>query len=231
MLHRVSNSHTLPLLLLVIPVTFFAKIMAKFPIAFWVERIKKEILWFKNKEMSICSAGETSGPGWVHGGVVEFACRECAGCEWPCRSPDKDTPLQLICTLWRCLKRDIWETADRCDKGGYDSSLCLAFLSSFASIPPACCLSVSSLCVSYSPPPPPPLPPYIFSFLPPPALPSLLVMAVPDTSVQSAKCHITETEISTWQSIWQRNDREEGRCACLVVLKGAVSITKYRTLR
>lgn len=56
-------------------------------------------------------------------------------------------------------------------------------------------------------------------------------MAVPDTSVQSAKCHITETEISTWQSIWQRNDGEGGRCACLVVLKGAESITKYWTLQ
>lgn len=33
-------------------------------------------------------------------------------------------------------------------------------------------------------------------------------MTVPGTSVQSAKCHITEPEIPTWQSIWQRNDGE-----------------------
>lgn len=84
------------------------------------------------------------------GSVVEFACRECAGCEWPSRSLDKDTPLHLICTLWCRLKRDIWKTADRCDKGGYDSYFALAFLSSFATIPPAHSLSVSSYSVSLS---------------------------------------------------------------------------------
>lgn len=160
-------------------------------------------------------------------GTVEFACRECAGCEWPSRRLDKDTPLQLICTLCCRLKRDIWKTADCCDKRGYDSSFSLAFLSSFASVPPAHSLSVS---VSLSTPLCSLLLLSLFSSLHA-ALPSLLVMAVPDTSVQSAKCHITETEISTWQSIWQRNDGERGRCVCLVVFKGAVSIIKYWTLQ
>lgn len=82
--------------------------------------------------------------------MVEFACRECAGCEWPSRSLDKDTLLQLICTLCCCLKRDIWKTADCCDKGGYDSSFSLPFLPSFASIPPAHSVSLSSFSVSLS---------------------------------------------------------------------------------
>lgn len=62
----------------------------------------------------------------------------------PGRSRRKHTPLQLICTLLHCLKRDIWKTADRCDKGGYDSSS----FSSFASIPPplSYCLLVLSPC-------------------------------------------------------------------------------------
>lgn len=131
--------------------------------------------------------------------VVASACREWAGCEWPSGSLDKDTPLQLICTL-RCrrrLKRDIWKTADHCDKGGYDSSFSLAFLSSFASIPPAHSVSVSSLRL-FQHPSSSVFHSFYLSFLPPPALPPLLVMAVLHTSVQSAKCHITETEISTW---------------------------------
>lgn len=83
-------------------------------------------------------------------GMVEFACRECAGCEWPSRSLDKDTLLQLICTLCCYLKRDIWKTADCCDKGGYDSSFSLPFLPSFASISPAHSVSLSSFSVSLS---------------------------------------------------------------------------------
>lgn len=142
------------------------------------------------------------------GCIVEFACRECAGCEWPSRSLDKDTLLQLICTLCCCLKRDIWKTAHRCDKGGYDSSFSLAFLPSFASIPPAhsaslssfsVCLSTLFLLCGFFP----------FFFLassispcvPSPSPSPLLVMTVPGTSVQSAKCHITEPEIPTWPSI------------------------------
>lgn len=82
--------------------------------------------------------------------MVEFACRECAGCEWPSRSLDKDTLLQLICTLCCYLKRDIWKTADCCDKGGYDSSFSLPFLPSFASISPAHSVSLSSFSVSLS---------------------------------------------------------------------------------
>lgn len=151
--------------------------------------------------------------------MVEFACRECAGCEWPSRSLDKDTLLQLICTLCCYLKRDIWKTADCCDKGGYDSSFSLPFLPSFASISPAHSVSLSSFSVSLST--------FSFLFFPlfsflfvfffassispfvhPPSPSPLLVMTVPGTSVQSAKCHITEPEIPTWQSIWQRNDGE-----------------------
>lgn len=97
-----------------------SKTMYKFPTG-WN---KKEVLWFENKEIRICSAGTTSGLGWVCGSVVESAW-ECAGREWPSRSLDKDTPLQLICTLRCCLKRDIWKTADCCDKAGYDSSVSL----------------------------------------------------------------------------------------------------------
>lgn len=100
--------------------------------------------------MSICSAAETSGLGRACGSAVELACRECAGSEWPSRSLDKDTPLELICTLRRRLKRDVWKTACRCDKGGYDSCLSLAFLSSFASILPAHSVSLSSLCLPSS---------------------------------------------------------------------------------
>lgn len=133
-----------------------------------------------------------------------------------------------MCTLWCLVKRGIWKTADRCDKGEYDSSFSL---SSFASIPPAHSLSAPSLCLFQHPSSSVFFFCSVFSFLPPPALPSCPVMAVPDTSVQSAKCHTTETEISTWQSIWQRNDGEGGRCGCLVVLKGAVSITMYWTFQ
>lgn len=53
--------------------------------------------------------------------------------------------------------------------------------------------------------------PDIFSFLPSPTLSPLSpVLALPDTSVQLVKCHITDPEIPTGQSIWERNDGEEG---------------------
>lgn len=53
-----------------------------------------------------------------------------------------------MCTLWCLVKRGIWKTADRCDKGEYDSSFSL---SSFASIPPAHSLSAPSLCLFQHP--------------------------------------------------------------------------------
>lgn len=90
--HFQFSRFTLCLLLLVILLTSFSKkSWQHFPQHTSLERMKNKILWFKTKETSICSAGETSGLGWVCGGAVEFACGECAGCEWPSRGPDKDT--------------------------------------------------------------------------------------------------------------------------------------------
>lgn len=150
-LFLVSIQHPHLLCLYVLFISFsvdrIISIIAKFPISHSLERIKKKSFGSKTRKRLFVMLGRLQG---LVGCVVEFACRECAGCEWPSRSLDKDTPLQLICTLWRRLKRDIWKTADRCDKGGYDSSFSLAFLSSFASIPPAHSLSGSSLSVSFS---------------------------------------------------------------------------------
>lgn len=61
-------------------------------------------------------------------------------------------------------------------------------------------------------------------------LPVLWVIAVHDTTVQSAKCHITQTEISSWQSIWPWNEKVVG-CWCMfsskvpLVLPSALWVT------
>lgn len=83
----------------------------------------QDILWFYKKKMCFFAM-----PALLQGlvgecGEVWFTCRDFAGCEWRSGSSDKGTPFELICTLWRLVKRDIWKTADRCDKGEYDSSL------------------------------------------------------------------------------------------------------------
>lgn len=87
--------------------------------------------------------------------------------------------------------------------------------------PPPSCLTWSSLC--------------LFLFIPPhhhPPPPPFLVTAVCDTSVQLAKCHITNPEIPTGQSIWQKNAVEEEVKSLLssVVPKGAVDTLKYSLL-